>query len=961
MVPNENKKNKLSLPTAILKKRLNQFIHGDWDEMIQTFLNNLEASPVKPTTPPPSTTNDGKLGDAVANLAYKHQYQKAMKLLKSTGMAPLNEASMELLKAKHPEIKQAIDPFQEDAKETEPITISAERLEKDLRTAKRHTGMCYSGWHTEYLRALLPTQLTRGEESPHRQPAFQLLAEVVSRLASGLAPPEIHQSMVASILIALNKPGGGLRPITIGESITRLTGRSLASLSKEEVLEYLGNIQFGVATPGGVEIATNKLKLLLAMNPTKACLNTDVKNAFNEISRKQILSVVWEKFPSLYRYVYSCYKSRAFLSAGEKSLWSSEGARQGDSIASILFTIALQPILLRLKSKYKNLEIIAIADDVSFFDDQDTLLEVFTDYSTWAKEIGLEVQPSKSKLYSSTIITSTHQWTSQAVEIVPPDSGIKFGGVFIGSEPYIKEQLEKKLQEVLIEIENLAIVKNLMVRYQLLKYCVVPKINHLLRTTAPTREIRSVLEEYDEKFMKKTTELLEIKFGNKAIKGCQQRLFTLPIGLGGLAISSALLTAPAAFTAAWANLRVLDLTSKYPTICKLIKDPKFKKTDLYKQINEAMSMLDTKTLKKTLQLETNKKLIDQKNLTPRDIILITEANRYVSEEPESKVRIQKALMKHRYKQLHLELMDSGLPDRLRAKMLSNAQKEASAYLHTTSLDPSLRFDNQQFKFTIALRYMLPLPGAEILPGRCWLCHKHLMDPEGNHLTECGSNLRNLLTRKHDALNIKEISQLIKTAGGQVFIEPTNITAEDRKHPDGLIYGPGIPDSVKGYYDISFISNSSNSILPGAATIANHATMTRETAKEIKFTAKCHQRGISFWPFIFDTSGAWGNTFKEWFSLICTTAGKNTTITPNDFRSKYTHRLSTVIIRHITDMAIDRMRLYDANHDETNAEKKNRRRHLSMFNDTTTDNENDTRRPLTNKSYSDPRGYARNPE
>ncbi len=54
------------------------------------------------------------------------------------------------------------------------------------------------------------------------------LAEVVNVLARGRAHPSARQWVCCASLTALAKPDGGLRPIAIGETLRRLTGKVLA-------------------------------------------------------------------------------------------------------------------------------------------------------------------------------------------------------------------------------------------------------------------------------------------------------------------------------------------------------------------------------------------------------------------------------------------------------------------------------------------------------------------------------------------------------------------------------------------------------------------------------------------------------------------------------------------------------------------------------------------------------------
>ena len=77
------------------------------------------------------------------------------------------------------------------------------------------------------------------------------LAGIVGTLLGGEVPEEVRPWISCAQLAALPKPGGGLRPIAVGETIRRLTAKAAMAAQGESIREALEPVQVGVGTPGG--------------------------------------------------------------------------------------------------------------------------------------------------------------------------------------------------------------------------------------------------------------------------------------------------------------------------------------------------------------------------------------------------------------------------------------------------------------------------------------------------------------------------------------------------------------------------------------------------------------------------------------------------------------------------------------------------------------------------------------
>ena len=121
----------------------------------------------------------------------------------------------------------------------------------------------------------------------------------------------------------LPKPNGDVKPIAIGESIRRLTARTIYLFTKkEEFTEIFCPIQHGVSTKCGRELIAHHMCLTLESNPNWIVLNSDVKDALYSFSRDQIVEQASRTFPDLYNHVIQMYgKPSSLVFMQQIPLW----------------------------------------------------------------------------------------------------------------------------------------------------------------------------------------------------------------------------------------------------------------------------------------------------------------------------------------------------------------------------------------------------------------------------------------------------------------------------------------------------------------------------------------------------------------------------------------------------------------------------------------------------------------
>ncbi|KAL0205928.1 hypothetical protein P9112_001235 [Eukaryota sp. TZLM1-RC] len=212
--------------------------------------------------------------------------------------------------------------------------------------------------------------------------------------------------LLAARLIALVKPGNGIkpdgiRPIAVGESLSRLLASIVFDRVKDKASTFLNPHQFGIKTIDGASVAVIASDTFFNAEENNFIFNLDFKNAFNSVNREAIFEVIKSDFPELSSFFYHFYGKESDLIFNSFALKSSSGVKQGDPLGPLLFCLAIHKTLNIIKQKYPSIKIVAYMDDISLIGSFDLLELVAQEIADSYENIGLHLNASKCLLIGS--------------------------------------------------------------------------------------------------------------------------------------------------------------------------------------------------------------------------------------------------------------------------------------------------------------------------------------------------------------------------------------------------------------------------------------------------------------------------------------------------------------------------------------------------------------------------------
>ena len=487
---------------------------------------------------------------------------------------------------------------------------------------------------------------------------------------------------------------------------------------------------------------------------------------------------------------------------------------QGDPLASLLFSVNLQPIIETITTEVPGLKVNA------WYLDDGTLAGTMADLQK-AVDIILREGPARG-LHLSTantvlppLLPKSTVWSPYDSDSDDPldrgiprvmDPGIVLLGSPIGDLQFTQEWIKRKVAKVKDITDHLPYLQDAHVEFVLLRSCLsLPKVMFILRTTDPTNN-QALWEEFDCITREALTRILGTPVGDS-----QWSQAKLPVSMGGLGLRSAEDHTPAAY-----------LTSLLS--CQSLRQALLHLPDDDSQVTipaPLLALLSTKQGEDAnieSLLGVTQKAVGLKIDLHNSNLLIANTNR------EGVVR---------------EI----------ARLGSLSLPHAGDWLHVVP-SPALGLHLRSREFVMSVKYRLGSP-VYTVSGQCPACGLH-SDKAGDHAISCGSDGERIARHNHlrDTLYHTAVSAaLAPTREDRALLPGT-----DARPADVLI--PRWTHGKDTALDVTVVNPLQAALVAQAAKTAGHALTYAYKKKMTGAGTACQREGMVFIPLPAETLGGW---------------------------------------------------------------------------------------------------------
>ena len=363
------------------------------------------------------------------------------------------------------------------------------------------------------------------------------LVPLLGRLIQGWRADGIAQQLLfGANVTALNKKGGGIRPIAAGHVLRRLVAKIMLQRNSKVIQEYMvARDQFGVGVRSGCESVAFAVSRLAASIPKDdndmVIFRSDFVNAFNRIARAIMLQEVYRVIPALAPLAHSAYGDHSMLKFGRQSLLSQQGVQQGDPFGPLFFSLALAKMWEEIKSVAgpevsDRLFAAWIMDDGVFMAPLADISVIIDAMLSLGPKYGLQLNLSKCELIGWKVPDSF--WPA-ITSRKHPDNFTHLG-VCCGSQIAREEFAAKLIAKMRLQLGayDKVSVKDPMAAFTLLRMCSHrAALNYFTRVMGPLKAWSEADTAMLDWFNRCICELPETKF---------QRQLQLPIRFGGFGL-----------------------------------------------------------------------------------------------------------------------------------------------------------------------------------------------------------------------------------------------------------------------------------------------------------------------------------------------------------------------------------------------------------------------------------------
>ena len=842
-----NRQGPAPTPSQIFDKRFAMFQNGDFQELFDdlqlwsAFYAQAHTSREADRSTDDPNTLSPQAQDRVNKLVGAGNYAKAYASLTNEPPCAVNEEVLRILREKHPPSSGPVhhlkDGFQGSGYKFHPAQVR-----KAISNLKRKCAPGPDGWHFETFQSMAqcPNVLIRDE-------CMSLLATVFSRISSEFLAPEFTRYYAAARLVPLSKPGGGIRPVAVGNTFRRLLERMVfLRASREAQAKRLFSNQLGAggvsrAIDAAIHLAQRTLTDSRSSSEDLVAFQVDAINAFNRIKRSEFLRKAREWLPSTLFYNVNCYQSGAalYVHGSNEIILSLEGVQQGGPMSGLNFCLGIQGLLDEINDAFgTNLQLhVWYQDDGHIQVPRSLAVAVIQLLLDRGPKYGFHLNLDKTGLFSPTIDLQVDPLPELPPSLIRLrlEEGVEFlGGVVSFTAEGFTSFVQKKIDRVALAWNRLANLDDPHVAYTLFRMCGgLVQFQHLFATIDPSVIWNEILQ-LDHAIIS----VMQGIFGHP-ISGDLFDIISLPIRAGGLGILSASRLAPIIFGCS--KVATLDL--------------------VHSLLPEAFAASHDAFVHRTY------------NAFIEDFL-----NRYPPSEPTSIAEFKDEVESHvmgRRQFLVQRVHDSAvmsirehLSDRALANFNALFAPLASDWLTALPSDV-VRFDPHVFRLALLRRY-----GLEIFPHSstrfCPLCQAKVMDTYGDHALVCKNGGER--TKRHDEL-VRVLLRTVKSVVSSASLEEPGLLVNGTRQRPGDIYVPSLSHGQSYAIDVTVVSHTRAAFRSKLRHVKNIGCVAQSgvEVKMKKFADSCTQSGLVFVPFALDAGGGYSKSAMNFVHLICSLA------------------------------------------------------------------------------------------
>lgn len=485
-----------------LKRRVTKFTQGKWAELLDDVVDGRHKHR------PRSTPTEDQILARVLKFVLLHDLKKARQALTPAVSAPADAQTAERLHALHPPSTTSCPPHIVNFEPDSPFVLDRQVFDEVVRSLPRGRAPGRSGWRYEDISYLCRPGSVSADK----------VFEYCSAVAAGLVHSDgAGRYWGTASLIALQKASHGIRPIAMGEVFRKLVSRVMLRQLGDVQCDAVGEFQFGVARPGGLEAVVLALRILLEDDPTNVILKLDVTNAYNTFDRFRAMDIMLQN-PALapcVPFLRMLYGSPAPLvfdmdededADGPCVIESERGTQQGDPWSSLLFSLVHTHAMDRVRAAHPGLTALSYQDDTNIVTDIHTAAAVMATVEHEFSQVGLSVNKSKCELYTRADVPESLECVFSDMKVAR--DGLVVLGSPLGTTEFIREKVESRLEEYCMGMDLLPKLEHPQAAFKLLRDSINRRAEFLARTV-PAGICGDLFVQFDARLWETTCRIMD--------------------------------------------------------------------------------------------------------------------------------------------------------------------------------------------------------------------------------------------------------------------------------------------------------------------------------------------------------------------------------------------------------------------------------------------------------------------